>query len=70
MPRVNTTGLLRKLRQLMQASSHVNPPIQAYIIPSGDAHVSEYIADCDKRRAFISGFTGSAGVYCVGFFSI
>lgn len=27
----------------------------------GDAHQSEYIAACDKRRAFISGFTGSAG---------
>jgi hypothetical protein len=23
---------------------------------------SEYLADCDKRRAFISGFNGSAGV--------
>ena len=23
---------------------------------------SEYIADCDERRAFISGFTGSAGL--------
>ncbi len=26
---------------------------------------SEYIADCDKRREFISGFTGSAGTAVV-----
>ncbi|GAB5354213.1 hypothetical protein AAMO2058_000100600 [Amorphochlora amoebiformis] len=33
----------------------------AYIIPPGDAHQSEYVAECDMRRAFISGFNGSAG---------
>jgi hypothetical protein len=33
--------------------------LSGYIIPSEDAHASEYIADCDCRRAFISGFTGS-----------
>ncbi|KAF9490673.1 Creatinase/aminopeptidase [Pleurotus eryngii] len=32
-----------------------------YIIPSEDAHGSEYVAASDKRREFISGFTGSAG---------
>ena len=31
------------------------------MIPSEDAHQSEYIAECDARRAFISHFTGSAG---------
>ncbi|RDA82730.1 hypothetical protein CP532_2663 [Ophiocordyceps camponoti-leonardi (nom. inval.)] len=31
------------------------------IVPSEDSHSSEYIADCDARREFISGFTGSAG---------
>ncbi len=30
-------------------------------MPSEDSHASEYIAACDGRRAFISGFTGSAG---------
>jgi Xaa-Pro aminopeptidase len=30
-------------------------------VPSEDSHASEYIAACDARRAFISGFTGSAG---------
>lgn len=31
------------------------------VIPSEDSHSSEYIAACDARREFISGFTGSAG---------
>ncbi|RKO87406.1 Creatinase/Prolidase N-terminal domain-containing protein, partial [Blyttiomyces helicus] len=39
--------------------------INAYIIPSEDSHQSEYIAECDARRAFISGFTGSAGLAVV-----
>ncbi|CAB3364597.1 Hypothetical predicted protein [Cloeon dipterum] len=50
----------------MKVKEFVGPePIHAYIISSGDAHQSEYLADCDKRRAFISGFTGSAGTAIV-----
>lgn len=39
--------------------------ISAYIIPSDDAHQSEYLAERDERRAFISGFDGSAGTAVV-----
>ncbi|XP_024993526.1 probable Xaa-Pro aminopeptidase P [Cynara cardunculus var. scolymus] len=39
--------------------------IDAYIIPSQDAHQSEFIAECYMRRAYISGFTGSAGTAIV-----
>ncbi|KHG06386.1 putative Xaa-Pro aminopeptidase P [Gossypium arboreum] len=39
--------------------------IDAYIIPSQDAHQSEFIAECYMRRAYISGFTGSAGTAVV-----
>ncbi|EME30134.1 X-Pro dipeptidase [Galdieria sulphuraria] len=35
--------------------------LDAFIIPSEDAHQSEYVANCDQRRQFISDFTGSAG---------
>jgi Xaa-Pro aminopeptidase len=35
--------------------------VHGYIVPTADAHNSEYVRNCDKRRAFISGFTGSAG---------
>lgn len=31
------------------------------VVPSEDSHSSEYIASCDARREFITGFTGSAG---------
>lgn len=36
-------------------------PIHAYIVPSGDAHQSEYPTKRDSRREFISKFTGSCG---------
>jgi hypothetical protein len=35
--------------------------VDTYIVPSEDPHQSEYSADCFNRRAYISGFTGSAG---------
>jgi len=51
---------LKKLRELMKKKD-----LDAYIIPSTDPHHSEYVAPCWKRRAFISGFTGSAGTVVV-----
>lgn len=35
--------------------------IDAYMIPSADNHQSEYVGEHFKSRAFITGFTGSAG---------
>ncbi|XP_066475655.1 xaa-Pro aminopeptidase 1 isoform X1 [Tiliqua scincoides] len=60
-----TTELLRRLRQTMKNAKYVPESIQAYIVPSGDAHQSEYIAPCDCRREFICGFDGSAGTAIV-----
>uniref|UniRef100_A0A8C2PPR3 Xaa-Pro aminopeptidase 1 n=1 Tax=Cyprinus carpio TaxID=7962 RepID=A0A8C2PPR3_CYPCA len=60
-----TVELLRQLRQVMKNSKYITEPIQAYIVPSGDAHQSEYIAPCDCRREFICGFNGSAGTAIV-----
>ncbi|XP_030504788.1 aminopeptidase P2 [Cannabis sativa] len=51
---------LRALRQLFSKSG-----IDAYIVPSQDAHQSEFIAECYMRRAYLSGFTGSAGTAVV-----
>ncbi|KLO14007.1 Creatinase/aminopeptidase [Schizopora paradoxa] len=56
--KVDTTQRLTALRELMRNQS---PAVDAYVVPSEDAHFSEYPSECDKRRAFISGFTGSAG---------
>lgn len=47
---------LERVRLLMKDLN-----INALIVESGDAHQSEYVADCDSRRSFISKFTGSAG---------
>ncbi|XP_075222774.1 aminopeptidase P isoform X3 [Lycorma delicatula] len=59
---VKKTGqLLKKLRCLFKNSKYIIDPLQAYIVPHGDAHQSEYTAPSDERLAFISGFTGSAG---------
>ncbi len=35
------------------------------MVPSEDSHASEYIADCDGRRQFICGFSGSSGTAIV-----
>ncbi len=47
---------IQKLRDLMRKHK-----IQAYVIPSTDAHASEYVPAIWQRRAWISGFDGSAG---------
>ena len=54
---LNTSLRLEKLRELMRETS-----LGVYIIPSEDAHQSEYTSNVDQRRAFVSGFSGSAGV--------
>lgn len=61
MPSKSTTMILSRLRALMKNKAYVSEPVHAYIVPSGDAHQSEYIAPCDCRREFVSGFNGSAG---------
>ncbi|KAI9791968.1 MAG: hypothetical protein M1816_003237 [Peltula sp. TS41687] len=56
METVNTTKRLEQLRGLMKDKN-----VDIYVVPSEDSHQSEYIAPCDARREFISGFSGSAG---------
>ncbi|PGH03347.1 hypothetical protein AJ80_08707 [Polytolypa hystricis UAMH7299] len=60
MEAVDTTQRLASLRSLMR-----DRKVDIYIVPSEDSHQSEYIAPCDARREFISGFTGSAGTAVV-----
>ncbi|KAG0479053.1 hypothetical protein HPP92_013772 [Vanilla planifolia] len=54
-----------KLKSLRELFSHPGIGIDAYIIPSQDAHQSEFIAECFLRRAYITGFDGSAGTAVV-----
>lgn len=57
---MNTLDKLNELRSLMQAEK-----INAYYIPTSDFHDSEYVGDYFKGRAWLSGFSGSAGVMVV-----
>ncbi|RDX99400.1 hypothetical protein CR513_17551 [Mucuna pruriens] len=50
---------LSALRSLMASHS---PPLDALVVPSEDYHQSEYVSARDKRREFVSGFSGSAGL--------
>lgn len=48
--KVDTSVRLRALRQLMEEEG-----VDAYIVPSEDAHGSEYASPSEQRRTFISG---------------
>ncbi|HEY9747030.1 MAG TPA: aminopeptidase P family N-terminal domain-containing protein, partial [Oculatellaceae cyanobacterium] len=47
---------LAALRRLMREHG-----IDAYLVPSTDEHINEYLPECKRRREWVSGFTGSAG---------
>jgi len=47
---------LQALRALMEKKG-----IDMYVVPTADFHQSEYVGEHFKARAFITGFTGSAG---------
>ncbi|CAI9599047.1 unnamed protein product, partial [Staurois parvus] len=42
-----------------------NHNISAYIIPPTDPHLGEYTANREKRRQWLTGFTGSSGTAAV-----
>eukprot|EP00897_Mesotaenium_endlicherianum_P009270 jgi/Mesen1/8371/ME000468S07807 len=60
---IDTRERLAALRKLML--DFPGGELHAYLVPSEDAHQSEYVAECDLRREFISGFNGSAGLAVV-----
>ncbi len=47
---------LKALRAQMAKSD-----VDAFVVPRADAHQGEYVAPCDERLAWLTGFTGSAG---------
>ena len=51
---------IQALRLILKSKS-----ISAFIIPSTDPHLSEYVAPHWKIREWISGFTGSAGTVVI-----
>lgn len=51
---------IAKIRERMAENK-----IDAVIVPSADPHMSEYFSDHWKTRAWLSGFTGSAGTFVI-----
>ena len=51
--------LARRLERIYQRLTEYQ--VDAYLVPSSDAHLNEYVPTYQCRRAAISGFTGSAG---------
>ena len=51
---------IQKLREMMRRKK-----VAAFIIPSTDPHISEYVAPHWQAREWFSGFTGSAGTLVV-----
>lgn len=39
--------------------------LDGYLVPRADVHQGEYVAPCDERLAWLTGFTGSAGFCAV-----
>ncbi len=58
---MNTRDKVAALRRLMKKHG-----LAAYFVPSADPHQSEYLPEDWKARAWLSGFTGSAGELLVG----
>lgn len=74
---VDTSARVQALRKAMSRET-----LSFYCVPSEDSHASgrlsvvriirsfahwlEYTAACDERRAYISGFDGSAGIAVIG----
>lgn len=53
---MNMSDRLQQCRQKM-----ADAKVDFYYVPAADAHRNEYVPACWQRRAWISGFTGSAG---------
>lgn len=51
---------LAALRNLMQTQG-----VDGFIVPRSDRFMGEYVAPCDERLAWLTGFTGSAGFAAV-----
>ncbi|MFZ3581097.1 aminopeptidase P family protein [Loktanella sp. DJP18] len=51
---------LAGLRDVMQGEG-----VNGFLVPRADRHQGEYVAPCDERLAWLTGFTGSAGFAAV-----
>ena len=40
--------------------------LSGFLVPRSDVHQGEYVAACDERLSWLTGFTGSAGICIIG----
>ena len=57
---MQTTEKLAALREKLRSAG-----MDGYVVTTGDFHGSEYVGSFFKTRAWLSGFTGSAGTLVV-----
>jgi Xaa-Pro aminopeptidase len=62
MPAPDTTGL-RAARLAQLRAAMARHQVDAFIVPSADPHLSEYLPGRWQGRAWLSGFTGSVGTF-------
>ena len=56
----DTSERVARLRELMAKAG-----VDAVLVPRSDQHQGEYVAPCSERLAWLTGFTGSAGLAVV-----
>ena len=57
---MNTNDKLKAVRAEMMKQG-----VDAIIVPTGDPHQNEYLPEFYKSRAWVSGFSGSAGTVVI-----
>ncbi|KAF9410201.1 hypothetical protein HW555_010638 [Spodoptera exigua] len=60
MSAVTAASRLDAVREVMKSKG-----VDAYIVPTADAHNSQYISPADARREWLSGLRGSSGTALV-----
>lgn len=60
MTHIDSNDRLTSLRARMESAG-----LDVFLVPMADEYQSEYVPDCARRVAFLSGFTGSAGFIVV-----
>src|SRR5437879_367851 len=58
--RLSRAARLARLRETLAAEG-----LDGFIVPRGDQHQGEYVPPCGQRLAWLTGFTGSAGMAIV-----
>jgi Xaa-Pro aminopeptidase len=60
---ITVTAFADRLRALRAQLEHLG--LQGFIVPRADEHLGEYVPDSAERLAWLTGFTGSAGLAAI-----